>query len=161
VDVPVPGTRERRRDAERQEGVRELVGELLGGVDGGVEQGGRLDQVVGRGDDHGRRRVLPGDQGGPKPDGRRRVPAERLADQVVGRQLRQLAPGLADVGGPGDDPRPVGRHLGGQPVERPLEQGPVAGEAEELLRPAGPAAGPEPGPAAAGHDHRVEHDPFP
>ena len=51
----------------------------------------------------------------------------------------------------------LGRHLGLDAVERALEQRAVAAEGEELLGPCGPAARPEPRPAAAGHDHRVEH----
>ena len=146
--------------AERQQGVRVVGGELLGGVDGPVELPLRLDDVVGRQHDQGGVRVGAGDQGRPQPDARGRVPPLRLADDVTGGQFRQLPGRLAGVGGGGQHPGPLGRHPGGDAVERPLQEGAVAAEAEELFRPGGAAAGPEPGTAAAGHDHRVEHRAF-
>ena len=45
--------------------------------------------------------------------------------------------------------------LGCDAVHGALEQRAVAAEREELFRPLLPAAGPEPRPAAAGHNHRV------
>ena len=70
----------------------------------------------------------------------------------------QLLGGFRAVLRAGDHPRPFGRNLGRDAVHGALEERAIAAEAEELLRPDLPAARPEPRPAAAGHDHRVEHE---
>jgi hypothetical protein len=43
-------------------------------------------------------------------------------------------------------------------IHRPLEERALATERQELLGPRLPAARPEPGAAAAGHNHRVKHE---
>ena len=90
MDVAVAGGRERRRDAEGDEGGCVFLGHLRGDAGGPLELVHRLDDVIGRRDQHDGVGIVTGDQGGAQADARRRVAAARLADDVIGRQLRQL-----------------------------------------------------------------------
>ena len=82
-----------------------FLGHLRGHVDGPAELLDRLDDVVGRHHQHDRGRVLAGDERGPQADAGGRVPAARLADDVVrGSQAGSCACQLPRVGRGGDDP---------------------------------------------------------
>ena len=98
----------------------------------------------------------------PEADAGRGVAAHRLADHLLasGTIPFSCSTASATVLATCDDPRPLGRHLRRDAVDRSLEEGAVAAEGEELLRPRLPAARPEPRAAAAGHDHRVKHGPL-
>jgi hypothetical protein len=158
MDVPVSGRGRCRTNAERDQGVGKLVGELGGGVDGPTELLHRFDRMVGRHDDDGRLGVLAGDERRPEADARRGVAAHRFADDVVCGNAGKLPDGFVAMGGRRDDPTAFERDLCLDTIERALQQCALAAKREELLRAGGSAPGPEPRPAAAGHDHRVEHN---
>ena len=148
-------------DADRHERRLEAEGavasQLLGpGDDAPVDAGAILvDPGIGRQDEHDLGRVALETERG-KGDRRRRVAPERLGDHVHARQL------LADhrpVPPLGDDRDVLGPKIQlrvtDDPLGRELEQGSIAEEGQEGLGGLGSAEGPQPGPAAAGHDHRV------
>ena len=87
-----------------------------------------------------------------------RVARAGLGDDVFGGQLGKLGAGGLGLVGPGDDQDPLPGHQGLDPRHGLLEHGRVAGEAEQLLGPIAAALGPEPRPAAARHDDRVQHE---
>ena len=96
VDVAVAGGGKRRRDAEGDQRRGVLLGHLRGDLDGPAEFLGRLDDVVGRRDEHD----ASGSCGrsGPRPGRCRRPCRGRTVRRRCGRrQLRQLPRGLVAV----------------------------------------------------------------
>ena len=83
------------------------------------------------------------------------VARQRLAEDVVGRQLRQLLTRGAHVRLRGDDEDVRGREERRQPRHGLLEEARVTGQREELLRGAAPRERPEAGAGSARHDDRV------
>ena len=81
----------------------------------------------------------------------------QLGPHVLRRDLRELTSHGLGLVGPGDDPDPLGGDHRRDPLDGLLEEGPLAREVEQLLGAVAAALGPEPGAAAAGHDHGVEH----
>ena len=100
-------------------------------------------------------RVFLGDDAGRQPHARAVSRGAWLGDDVCGGQVGKLRPRRLGLVGPGHDQDPIPRHQGLDPRHRLLEHRRLAGQAEQLLGPIAPALGPEPGPAAAGHDDRV------
>ena len=117
---------------------------------------GRLDHVIGRHDDHRRRRdpclaTIPA----ARPTHGAVSRGQGSAIDVPGRQVGKLGPGRLGLVGAGDDQDPLRRHQGLDPRHGLLEHRRLAGQAEQLLGTVAAALGPEPSPAATGHDDRV------
>ena len=86
----------RRRDAEGDQGVGVLLGELLGRVDGPAELLRRLDDVVGRHDEHDRVRVAArAIRAAPRPMHAAVSRPIGSPTIVVGRQVRAAAAGAS------------------------------------------------------------------
>ncbi len=123
---------------------------------GGVAQRGLEldlihDRVVGRQHDHhvvGRTIDRQGREG----DRRRGVAPDRLLDHG---HVGQLAADEVAVAPIGDDEDVSGIDQRIEPVDRQLEQRPLAGQRQEGLGPLGSAERPQSGPSAAGEDHGI------
>ena len=111
--------------------------------------------MIGGHDDHRRLRVALRDDPGRQAHAGGGVARGGLGDHVFGGQVGELSSRRLGLVGPGDDQDPISGHQWLDPRHRLLEHRRLAGEAQQLLGPIAAALGPEPGPAAAGHDDCV------
>ena len=139
VNVAVAGSGVGRRDTEGNQGDRMFLRRLLGHEGGTDELAFRLDNVVGRHDHHHGVGILASDEGGAQANARSGIAAARFADDLSGRQFRQLLARLLAVGLTGNDPGSAGGE-GLDAVAGLLQQRTVAGQGEELLGPSPSAA---------------------
>jgi len=116
-----------------------------------------LDDVVGR--DHGERRVriFLGQDGGGEADGVGGVAGLGLAEEVLGREIREVAEDGLAVDRAGADVDAVRGQGLEEAVEAEAEQALALGDGQELLGRVAAGEGPEAFAAAAGHDDAVSH----
>jgi hypothetical protein len=157
VNVPQPRMRPGRADAEGQQGVGVGLGRVARLPHRAGEAVHRADDVVGGEHGHRGRLVPRRQQLGRQGDGVGCVAAARLADDVLGRQIRQGRVDQRCVVGVGDDPDLLGGEQVAEPFHGHLEQALAAQKGQELLGAVFPAERPEPLARASGHDDGVSH----
>src|ERR1700722_18796891 len=158
VDVTIAGRWPRRRDAERDERIRMLDDELLGGVHDAAKLLSGLDDVIGGHDEHDAVWVTGGDQPRSEGDAGSGVARSGFADDLVFRNVRQLADDFVAMVGRRHNPRIRRRDLRLDALRRHLQERAFARERDELLRFGPSAPRPEPGSTTAGHDQGMKHE---
>ena len=120
------------------------------------EHGLVADEMVGGEDDDDGLGVLEPDARRRQHEGRGRVAGLGLDEEArLGSLGRSLA-GLAGLGGVGDERHLPRRDEGPDAPDRLEEHRVGPGDAQELLRPGGPAERPEAGPPPPGQDHGAD-----
>ena len=152
--IPVAGLRTRGLDPERQQ-IAVLAGARSESE--GVAEGIRTPHVMIAGQHHqGGGAVLAQRVHAGKPDRGRGIARHRLDDQMRRRQIGKRCAHAFDVILAAHHPRALARAERRNPRERLRDQGPLRHQRQELLGLLHPRERPEPRPAAAGENHRVQ-----
>ena len=155
TDIAIAGLRARRLDTDRHD----LPGSadcLYGLADDPGEFLRLQDQGVRRGHDHIRIRIPEGNLPARIGDAGGRIAPDRLGQDLVGRDIRQLLPDDIDIFLRSDNPKMVGLADREETVHGQLDQGPSDAQyIDELLGHQRRTDRPEPASYAAGHDDNV------